>query len=642
MQKILTTLLLTQFYFLSFGQHEFWGTVSNGGDYGHGYIFKTDSVGGNLEVIHHFDSIHGKNPSELLVADNNKIYGTTAYGGQLAGNTIYSGGTLYEYDLSTNTFKVLQDFGPGNQTVPGTYPFGDGMRSLTLVSNARIYGQVRHGILATGNIFSCDLSTGMVSLALSVPSFQGEATNSTQGNRLNDALYKSSDGYLYGTTFANSQCPVTHPYHGTIIRIDPVTNAFSTRYLNPCSAVDGYKYLSGFTEYNGRLYSVSPTGGSANMGVIYAFQTSTNTYVKKHDFTGGVGGGYPKPMLQAANGQFYGLAGVGGIPEPNLPSGGGILYAFDPLTDQFVKKLDFLLQTGSYLEVGPHPFSIINGFEGKLYGVTRNGVFSYDPISNLTHPESRFPVGIGWGVPESPSLTAVCRKPAYIPFEAMNETRCAGTDFSFVLELGNNTESFVWKHNGVVDAAQIGTTLSFENLTSSDAGSWVAELTNLCGTTVTPVITLAVVDHAPATIVQEDATLYSTIAATYQWIDCDQDMAPVAGATSSTFIPAHNGQFAVITTNNGCQDTSVCFLVDNLGLEQTGSKGSISVYPNPVTTTLHIVSDVPVLSLQVMNTSGQTILKGESDVLNVSELQSGTYFLLIKTEFGEWYQWFVK
>jgi len=640
MQKILTTVLLIQLSFLSFAQREFWGTVSNGGNYGHGYIFKTDSVGENLEVMHHFDSIHGKNPSALLVAGENKLYGTTAYGGQLAGNIIYSGGTLYEYDLSTNVFTVLQDFGPENQIIQGTYPFGDGMKSLTLVANNRLYGQIRHGVLATGNIFSYNLFTGVVSLATSVPSFQGESSNTTQGNRLNSALYMSSDGFLYGTTFANSACPVANPYRGSIIRIDTATNAFSIRYLNPCTTVDGYQYQSQFTEYGNEIYSVTPNGGTSNNGAIYAFQPTTNTYTKKHDFAGGTMGRLPTPMVDGGNNQFYGLAS-GGLSEPNMPSGGGILYAFNPLTGAFVKKLNFILASSSYLEVGPYPYSLINGFDGDLYGVTRNGVFVYDTLLNQVAPAGRFPVGIGWGVPETPSITAVCRKPAYTPFETIQVDQCAGTDFSFLLESAN-TQSYVWKQNGTADVTRTGAELTFESLTSADAGTWIAELTNVCGTTVSSAITITVNEHAPSTITQEGITLQASAAATYQWIDCDQNNELITGADASAYIPAHNGEYAVITTNNGCADTSACFLIDDLGLENMSLTGAVWIYPNPATTTLHILSDLPILSVRVLNMTGQLVLKGKSTVLNVSGLQTGTYFLVIETEKGEWHEKFVK
>lgn len=96
-----------------FGQKEFWGTSSQGGTNNNGFIFKTDSIGDHLEIVHQFKSaIDGENISALLLASNNKLYGMAASGGVNA-TGVFNGGTFFEYDLATNQFKVLQHFGPG-------------------------------------------------------------------------------------------------------------------------------------------------------------------------------------------------------------------------------------------------------------------------------------------------------------------------------------------------------------------------------------------------------------------------------------------------------------------------------------------------------------------------------------------------
>jgi hypothetical protein len=642
MKTLFTFFLLTQITFMSFAQRELWGTVSTGGNYGHGYIFKTDSIGEQLEVMHHFDSIHGKNPSALLSFSNNKLYGTTAYGGQMAGTTIYQGGTFFSYDLTTNTYTVLQDFGPENTTISGFYPAGDGMVSLTAGANGLLYGHIRFGSPTRGHVYTYDPATGIISSAVPIPTYLGETFNTPQGNLLAGPLYQSPDGFMYATTVANSQCPITSPYRGSIIRIDPATNAYSIRYLNPCSTTDGYQYQSQYVMHNDQLYGVSKAGGAyGDYGVIYAFQPATNTYIKKHDFEGGALGKQPLPMIQsAANGKFYGVA-YGGTPEPNLANGGGILYEFDPVLDTFIKKLDFLLGTGSYLEVGPYPFSLINGFNGKLYGVTPNGVFSYDLALNTTQPAARFPIDLGWGVPDSPSLTAVCRKPGFVPFSDTTITSCTGGSYTQWLHSENAT-SYVWKHNGTADSEQTADSLSFTDFSTADAGTWTAEMTNVCGTTISAQITIHIQTGIAAVITQNGTALQSTTAADYQWIDCAAGNAPINGANAQTFVPGINGAYAVITTTNGCPDTSTCFVLDDLGLSNPASLSHLSIYPNPVGAELQILSELTVLSAEVLSTTGQCVLKGDSAILPVAILQPGTYFLRVETVQGNWHGKFVK
>lgn len=75
-------------------------------------------------------------------------------------------------------------------------------------------------------------------------------------------------------------------------------------------------------------------------------------------------------------------------------------------------------------------------------------------------------------------------------------------------------------------------------------------------------------------------------AATYQWINCNGN-APVAGATSQSFTPSANGQYAVIITRQGCTDTSACVTVNSVGLEDLGAIDA-KIFPNPVSDILHV------------------------------------------------------
>src|SRR6478609_1612548 len=107
---MLRNFFVSLFFLLSFisvtAQKQFWGTVSTGGQYGNGFIFRTDSIGDNLEIAHHFQSaVDGENIGALLLASNNKLYGMAGAGGQKALD-VFSGGTLFEYDLTTNIFTV--------------------------------------------------------------------------------------------------------------------------------------------------------------------------------------------------------------------------------------------------------------------------------------------------------------------------------------------------------------------------------------------------------------------------------------------------------------------------------------------------------------------------------------------------------
>lgn len=72
----------------------------------------------------------------------------------------------------------------------------------------------------------------------------------------------------------------------------------------------------------------------------------------------------------------------------------------------------------------------------------------------------------------------------------------------------------------------------------------------------------------------------TTTGATYQWVDCNNAYTPIIGATGQSFTATANGTYAAIITINGCTDTSSCFVVSNVGIQENGVH-LFSLYPNP-------------------------------------------------------------
>lgn len=65
-----------------------------------------------------------------------------------------------------------------------------------------------------------------------------------------------------------------------------------------------------------------------------------------------------------------------------------------------------------------------------------------------------------------------------------------------------------------------------------------------------------------------------------QWVDCAKDYLPIPGATGAAFKPTVNGTYAVIVINGTCIDTSACFDIMTVGVEEKWIK-EMRVYPNP-------------------------------------------------------------
>jgi PKD repeat protein len=68
--------------------------------------------------------------------------------------------------------------------------------------------------------------------------------------------------------------------------------------------------------------------------------------------------------------------------------------------------------------------------------------------------------------------------------------------------------------------------------------------------------------------------------ADYQWLDCDNDMMEIDGATGQEFFPDVDGNYAVRISLNDCEKTSECYEIFGLSAESNIADG-LKVYPNP-------------------------------------------------------------
>lgn len=83
------------------------------------------------------------------------------------------------------------------------------------------------------------------------------------------------------------------------------------------------------------------------------------------------------------------------------------------------------------------------------------------------------------------------------------------------------------------------------------------------------------------TFIQQTAnTLYvSDLGARYQWLDANQENAPIAGATASYYSPQVNGRYALAITKDGC--TGITKPYDFVFQSVVTDGNAIAVYPNP-------------------------------------------------------------
>lgn len=153
-------------------------------------------------------------------------------------------------------------------------------------------------------------------------------------------------------------------------------------------------------------------------------------------------------------------------------------------------------------------------------------------------------------------------------------TNVAGCDSTLLLEITVHAQGF-----GTVAAASCDS-FSLNGFTYSSPGVYVQQLSTVhgCDSTLELVLTL---DTLTAAVQLNGATLMAQNAgASYQWLDCGNGYAVIAGAVGQTFTPLSTGTFAVSVMQGNCVDTSACVGVTVMAGELAQKLG-LSVFPNP-------------------------------------------------------------
>ena len=125
---------------------------------------------------------------------------------------------------------------------------------------------------------------------------------------------------------------------------------------------------------------------------------------------------------------------------------------------------------------------------------------------------------------------------------------------------------------------------------------------------------------------------------TYQWVDCDLDQ-PIANETNHNYTPTYGSNFAVIITEAGCSDTSVC-MPSTVGIEGLDIK-MLVLYPNPTKGLVNLEYYLPeqmdqvtatVYDLQGRKVYAQqltTSVGSNESTLQLSKLRTGSYIVLM-------------
>lgn len=338
---------------------DLWGMTSGGGENSMGCIFKVDENGENAQVIYSFGDNFMRLPkySFFCEATNGKLYGMTKMGGN------QNFGVLFEFDPFTSTFQKIIDF---NGVANGSNPEG----SLVQGSNGNLYGMTSQGgIYSKGVLFEYNLSTSTYSKKI-------DFDESFSGSNPSGTLIQASNGKLYGMTAQGGNNAM-----GVLFEFDPVTSSYVKKIDFDGITYGANPHGSLIQASNGKLYGMTSNGGDYNKGVMFEFDPSTSNFIKKIDFNGTSIGQNPHgSLVEVSNGNLYGMTFRGGNNDE------GVIFEYNLSTSSYIKKLDFDNNSN-----GSNPEStLIQASNGKLYGMTGLGgnnskgvLFEYDPSTSI-------------------------------------------------------------------------------------------------------------------------------------------------------------------------------------------------------------------------------------------------------------------
>ena len=152
-----------------------------------------------------------------------------------------------------------------------------------------------------------------------------------------------------------------------------------------------------------------------------------------------------------------------------------------------------------------------------------------------------------------------------------------------------------------------------------------------CDSVITINLTINTVNVA---VTNTSPSLTSNAAgATYQWLDCNNSFAIIAGETNQIFTATTNGSYAVSVTQNGCTDTSACVAVNNVGIMENSSDKRLNVYPNPTNgnVSIDLYAEYDQSLVIVRNVIGQEVLRKSFTATHLLQFnipqEAGLYFV---------------
>jgi len=455
----------------------------------------------------------------------------------------------------------------------------------------------------SGNVYTAGLFYGTVNFDPGT----GEAIHKSAGsadifiqklNTSGDFLWMKQVGGIYGD-IANS------------IAVDASGNVYTTGFFyktvdfDPGLGVANLISVGGIDIFvqkldtNGDFLWAKQMGGiSDDVAKSLALDTSANVYITGYftgtaDFDPGTGinnltsAGSSNTFIQKldADGDFIWAKQMGGNSASIISDVSGNIY----ITGSFLGTVDFDPWAGKSLLSSP-------GNE-DIFVLKLNSCYSPSPVPDLAN---------------LPSISAMCEikaQDAVVPTATSNCVGKIGAVPNIAFPITDQSISqIVWTYNDG----------SGKVVTQNQAIKWmpVNVSTSVSGLTITA----------------------NNVNGTYQWIECNNNNAPISGENGRSYTAKHTGNYAVKITENGCVNTSTCFSIIISNFLEREYDERMVVYPNPSSDNFKVEFGKAVEDVVLEVTDIQGKLVSITQVRNSAEASieliesPGIYFLSIKSK----------
>ncbi len=210
-------------------------------------------------------------------------------------------------------------------------------------------------------------------------------------------------------------------------------------------------------------------------------------------------------------------------------------------------------------------------------------------------------------------------------------TTINGSDSVYQLTLHVNPIYTYTESHSICD----GETFIWHGADYTSAGVYYDSLTSINGCDSIYQIVLTVNSIDTGVIISGETLTANLGADSYQWIDCNQNFAPINGEVYQSYTAKTNGNYAVIITSGLCTDTSLCTQILINSIASTKIEGDISIYPIPFSNELviEVEGNNGDINFEISNEIGQLVYTGivvDEALIQTSHFAPGIYIIKLE------------